>query len=837
VSALELAREYVARGWRVVPIPHRSKNPGFDGWQTLRLSVDELPSRFNGHPQNIGVLLGEPSDLVDVDLDCAEAINLAPLFLPPAPTFGRTSRRASHHLFRSRPCGATVKFYDVHPTKQNGQMLVEFRSTGGQTVFPGSVHESGEPIEWDLPGDPPELGRGDLLARVRRLAAAALLTRHGADLETAARVIADVERGEIDLPDGIELRPRIAERLRRWFDIAEPVPSQPPRSRNRPMGDVIRRASAYLAHMPEAISGQGGHQALWAAARKLIADFELDEDTAYRLLATEFNPRCRPPWSEKEMRHKIRQAGNARVKNNVDNGASTGNYTPERARDERDIAAPPPDWQSSFTTHLAAQERGEEAHVEQAERDAIMFEEPAYFATTDYGNAERLVACHGRDLRYCQARRRWYVWDGTRWALDETGHIHLLAKRTVRSIYGEAERCNSDRQRRALAKHARDSEKASKIAAMIQLAQSEPGVPVQVHDLDSDPMLFNVKNGTIDLRTGELRPHMREDLITKLAPVVYQPDAIHELWVRFLASVTGGDIEYAAYIRRCAGYAMTGQVSEKTLFFAHGPSNGAKSSLIDGLSATFGDYHATADFDTWCTRTNPGGNRGDLVRLAGARLVTSVEVAAGKRFDESLLKRVTGGDELTAAAKFEAEITFRPTFKILLAANDAPKVRHDDDPLWKRLKLLPFTHVVERPDPTVKARLRDTVELGPAILAWAVRGCLEWQRDGLGEASAVVAASKEYREQMDPLREFFDQHCVFADDAKVTRRALRGAYEEFARENGVRAPLGAKQFAALVRARGCQDTSIRVEGEPRDAWAGVRLCLPHEDVSSLQGGA
>lgn len=450
-------------------------------------------------------------------------------------------------------------------------------------------------------------------------------------------------------------------------------------------------------------------------------------------------------------------------------------------------------------------------------------DEAISFALTDLGNAERLVKRYGHFLRYCTPRRRWFVWDGKRWALDDSGVIVRVGKRTVRSVNGEVERCEDDDRRKALAKHARDSEKAGKIQAMIQLAQSEPSIPVRPGDLDCDPMLFNVANGTIDLRTGCIRSHSRADLITKLSPVLFDPDATHELWTRFLHDLTGGDDELAAYLQRMAGYALTGDVTEKKFFFAHGPKNTSKSTLIDALSTMLGDYHMSADFETWCSQSNTGGNRGDLVRLAGARLVTSVEVARGKKFDETLMKRVTGGDEITAAAKYESEITFRPTFKILLAANDAPRVRDDDDPLWSRLALIPFTHVIATPDPTVKARLRDARELGPAILAWAVRGCADWQANRLGQARAVDAASAAYRAEMDPLGDFFAERCIFDPTARITRAALRGAYETWAKENGVRNPLTPKEFATRLKDRGVEPADIRTQDGTRAGWKGVRM--------------
>ena len=205
--------------------------------------------------------------------------------------------------------------------------------------------------------------------------------------------------------------------------------------------------------------------------------------------------------------------------------------------------------------------------LEDDERHSIQTEHPASFALTDYGNAERLVHRHGHAIRFCMPRRRWFTWDGKRWALDDSGVVIRLAKLTVRGIYAEAHRCDDEDRRKALAKHAKDSEKAAKLQAMMLLAQSEPNIPVRPDELNRDAMRFNVENGTIDLRTGQLRPHDRADLITRLSPVIYQADAKHELWDRFITEATGGDVEFAAYLQRLAGYALTGFATE---LLAHG---------------------------------------------------------------------------------------------------------------------------------------------------------------------------------------------------------------------------------------------------------------------------
>ncbi|HEY5373886.1 MAG TPA: phage/plasmid primase, P4 family [Polyangiaceae bacterium] len=451
---------------------------------------------------------------------------------------------------------------------------------------------------------------------------------------------------------------------------------------------------------------------------------------------------------------------------------------------------------------------------------------PGAFKCTDLGNAERLVTRFRGQIRYCPPRKRWLIWEGQRWLLDETGEINRRAKSTVRAIYEEAAACRVDDIRKAIAKHAGDSEKASRVAAMIMLAQSEKDIAVLPNQLDADPWKLNVQNGTVDLKTGKLGPHRREDLITRLAPVQYDSAARSELWDRFLTDATGGDAELAGYLQRAVGYALQGTAFERAFFFLIGPPGTAKSTFIDAIAAALGDYHASAAFDTWLVQTNTGGNRGDLVRLASARLVTSVEVRKGAKFDEAIIKAITGGDEITAAAKYEGEITFKPAFALWLAANDAPAIRDDDEGAWARVRRIPFDHVIPaaQQDRTLKARLQEP-ELRAAVLAWAVQGCLDWQRNGLGSSTAIDKSTAAYRQDMDRVAGFFAEYCVFEPDARVQSSALRHAYEDFCKEQGIRFPLGGNEFAKRLQERKCETA----KSDGKRVWKGVRLLEAWEE--------
>lgn len=279
----EAACAYHEKGWQPVHVAHRSKAATMPGWPSLRPSVEELSDWFSA-PANVGVALGEPSAwLVDVDLDCPETVELAPRFLPRTWIFGRASKPRSHYLYVA-PGAVTRRF------PGSGTPLVELRSTGGQTVFPPSVHESGEAIAWDFDEGadattgPRDIAAADLKDRVVRLALAAMLVRAGVDKGAA------VDRAQRE--QGIRPAPR-------------------PRQTKAGDSDVHHRARRYLAKMPPAIDGQGGHQATFAAALALVQGFGLDQGAALALLRDEYNPRCVPPWDERELQHKVADAARA----------------------------------------------------------------------------------------------------------------------------------------------------------------------------------------------------------------------------------------------------------------------------------------------------------------------------------------------------------------------------------------------------------------------------------------------------------------------------------------------------------------------------------------------
>jgi putative DNA primase/helicase len=334
---------------------------------------------------------------------------------------------------------------------------------------------------------------------------------------------------------------------------------------------------------------------------------------------------------------------------------------------------------------------------------------------------------------------------------------------------------------------------------MVNLAKSEPDIPVRISQLDADPWLLNCRNGTLDLRTGKLLPHHPENLCTKTIPVAFDPDAKCPLWISFLRRVMAGNPDLIKFLQRSIGYALTGSTGEQVMFFLYGLGANGKSTFIETCRNLLGDYAQQSDFDTFVTKKNDGP-RNDLARLKGARLVAAVEAAQGRYLAEHVIKQVTGGDTITARFLYHEYFDFVPQFKLFLVANHKPVVVGTDEAIWRRIRLIPFTVRIpkEERDPQLLEKLRREL---PGILAWAVRGCLQWQEDGLGEPEAVSAATADYRREMDVMADFIEEHCVLGEHETVNAGLLYLTFQTWAEKNGEEV-LTQKKFGTQLRERG-----------------------------------
>jgi putative DNA primase/helicase len=287
-----------------------------------------------------------------------------------------------------------------------------------------------------------------------------------------------------------------------------------------------------------------------------------------------------------------------------------------------------------------------------------------------------------------------------------------------------------------------------------------------------------------------------------------------------LTKTTGGDEELASFLQRAVGYSLTGLTTEEKLFFAHGPAATGKSTFLEAIRTVIGDYGRTADFQTFVKRTGDRGIPNDIARLVGARLVVGSEVDEGKQLAEALVKQLTGGDTVTARFMRQEFFEYTPQFKLWLAANARPAVDPNDSGIWRRILLIPFTQEIpeEERDPTVKERLRTDPDVHAAVLAWAARGCLLWQQRGLDPPPSVVAYTDEYREETDPLSEFFNECCDLNPLAWVASRSLHESYHRWAKFHA-HAPVSSRTLAASLKRRNVEQKKRKGER----GWQGIRL--------------
>ncbi len=435
---------------------------------------------------------------------------------------------------------------------------------------------------------------------------------------------------------------------------------------------------------------------------------------------------------------------------------------------------------------------------------------------TDLGNAGRLAQRHGHDIRYVHNWGRWLTWDGTRWCEDDTGGVQRMAKDTVRHMYTEAPTIEDDRRRGDVVRWALASESAARIKSMVTLTASEPDIPILPRHLDADGWVLNTPNGTVDLKTGVLRPHDRLAYITKVTGTTYDPQACAPLFEAFLSRATGTCPELADYMQRAVGYSISGDVSEHVIHVPYGPSASGKTTFLETIAATLGDYAMAAA--PGLLTSHGDRHPTDVADLFGARFVSSSEIGEGKWWNEELVKRLTGGDTVKARRMREDFWAFRPTHKLWIATNTLPDLQDGgDSAIWRRMRVLPFAVVIpegER-DRDLPSKLRAEM---PGILAWAVRGCLKWQQVGLLPPPPVLIATQGYRDDADIVGRFVQDCCVLDPDGRERAGALYNTYADWAAATAEQA-MSKTRFGRRLRDRGLTQHST---AQAR-YWCGIRL--------------
>jgi len=459
---------------------------------------------------------------------------------------------------------------------------------------------------------------------------------------------------------------------------------------------------------------------------------------------------------------------------------------------------------------------------------------PDNIPLTHLGNAQRFAQRYGGVIRYVSALDTWFWWDGKRWAPDKDdedddaglldgaegvrygGKVWQAAFDLVRSFPDQNSRCRDEDMLRQWIKHWKKSESVEAITSMLKAARVLQGIAFAQASFDVDRDLLNTNSGIVNLQTGELFPHARSYYMTRLtrAEVVdakaFDADMECPLWMNFLHEIMGGDREMVEFLQRLIGYGLTGYASEHIIAILYGTGRNGKSTFLGVLEDLAGEYAKSTDFSTFLEQ-NRSNVRNDLARLRKARIVTAVEPRENQRLDEAVVKSMTGDDRIVARFLFREYFEFRPQFLAIIAANHRPKIVGQDEGIWRRVCMIPFTHTIPKDKVIRNLREKLRAEL-PFIMRWAIRGANTWYEKGLMIPEKVSAASQSYRDAMDVIGQFLEESCdcepverLHLITPQVVKKSLVSslyqAYKSFADDAGTR-PWTRQRFVQALEDRG-----------------------------------
>lgn len=537
--------------------------------------------------------------------------------------------------------------------------------------------------------------------------------------------------------------------------------------------EILERARAHLAKMPVSVNRKFGHNAAFKVAVALVRGFNLSVEEAYPLMA-EWNERCEPPWSEGDLRRKLTEAATKSKK--------------------------------SFGFLL----------IERPNTDTAAVNRPLWqYSKNDVGNAEALADfIQGRAV-YCPQLRRWFTF-GRRWQRDGSKQIHTMASNLSRHALREASAVQEDNARAEAVKRALCLGNRKTIENAIALAQTIPKVIVHVGQLDTDPWLIGVENGTLNLQTGQLVQTSVEAFVTRGLGTAFDPRATCPTWEGFIERVTRGHDGLAEFIQRSVGYSLTGLTVEHVFWVLHGAGHNGKSTFIETLQNLSGEYGTRAS-EKLLAMSQHGADTplNEVAGLYGCRFLFGSETQEGVRLNEKFIKDLTGGDTVRGRLLYQEGFQFRPTCSLWMYGNHKPDICGTDYGIWRRVQMVPFTATItaEEIDKNLPAKL--CAEL-PGILNWAIAGLRKWETAGLAAPFCVTSATADYQSDQDTLGDFIKDKISYVAGATMTKSEMYSYYQRWASDNGHRSPLTTKRLSIRLKERGFVEL-------PSRSWANCHL--------------
>ena len=437
------------------------------------------------------------------------------------------------------------------------------------------------------------------------------------------------------------------------------------------------------------------------------------------------------------------------------------------------------------------------------------------YKLTDAGNAEMLADMLRGQYLYIPEQKAWYRYNGKVWEEDVSNQIIQDIIKCLRQAQKEALNISDDDKREKTMKWLLSSESQAKIKAALNLMESIPFMCARINQFDRDDMLLNVQNGTVDLRTGELREHNREDYLTKICNVGYNPDAKSALFEIFLDEITEGNQAKKLYLQKLSGYCCTAKISEEEFYQAKGSGQNGKTKLFETIKYCLGSYAVTASPDILMQK-DMTSIPNDIARLQGVRLVIMSEPDPGKRFSDNAIKSLTGGDTIIARFLHKEYFEFTMKAKMVMLTNHEIKAIGTDHGLWRRIVVIPFTYQVpeEKKDKHLQEKLIADAE---AVLAWMIQGCLLWQKEGLQQPQELIEVKDEYRKAQDAVGLFLEECCTEDAKSRVSAADLYKAYIQWCQDTG-EYEISQRQFGTRLREKGY--TSLKSNSI---YWCGLSL--------------